>query len=125
MLLFCITDVTDNHTAVLYLSCAAITNCVCTVECHLQFDTHKAKTDTKRFPARAFFHGSVPVILGETQAHCKYMQNKCRWSQVCVCANRSYKYSEIIDVSNLLEVDFETNWVIEQSVQHFPSRSVR
>jgi hypothetical protein len=80
-ILFCITYLTDNRAAALYFSCAVITDCICTVECHLQFDTNKARTDTKRSPATAQFHGSVPVILDETQTFCKYMENTCRWSQ--------------------------------------------
>jgi len=50
-----------------YLGCDAITNCICTVECHLQFDTNKAKTHTKRSPATAQFHGTVSVIPRQTQ----------------------------------------------------------
>ena len=58
-----------------YLSCAAITNGSCTVECHLQLDKNKVRTDTKRSPARAHVHGSLPVILGESQTLSKYTHN--------------------------------------------------
>ena len=58
-----------------YLSCAANTNCICTVECHLQFNTNKEKTDTKSSSATAQFQYSVPVILGENQTLCKYKHN--------------------------------------------------
>jgi len=73
-----------------YLLFAAITNCVCTVQCHLQFDTNKARTDTKRFPATAQFYGFVPVILGETQTIRKYMENTCESSQACLCIFTNY-----------------------------------
>jgi hypothetical protein len=76
-ILFCVTDLTHNHTPALYLSCAVITNCICTVECHLRFDKSAASTNTKRSPATAHFNGSVPAILSETQTLCKYMHNAC------------------------------------------------
>jgi len=34
----------------------------------LQSDTNEARTDTKRSPATAQLHGSVPVILDETRS---------------------------------------------------------
>jgi len=58
-----------------YLLCAAITNFIYTVQCHLQFDTNEPKTDIKRSQATAHFHGSLPGIVGESQTLSKYMQN--------------------------------------------------
>jgi len=58
-----------------YLLCAVITNCIGTVECHLQFDTNETRTDTKRSPAKEQIHGSLPVAIDEAQPPCKYMQN--------------------------------------------------
>jgi hypothetical protein len=49
-ILFRITDLTDNHTAALCLSCAVITDCICTVECHLQFDTKIKQGQTPNAP---------------------------------------------------------------------------
>jgi len=46
--------------------------------------------DTKRSPDTADFHGSVPVILGQIQTFCNYMQNTFESSQTCFGMSTNY-----------------------------------